>query len=1224
MRKNCRLRMKSLLLWLVVFALAFLAPGETSVLAGETDKAPSSVSPTHARLIRLLEANKAAAADKPVWSISGIKILKRNVSSLPGWDREVKEQEKDGNAAGPERVYMAPGPQDRQLILEGLSRILRTRTVSPDGADLPFLQELNRLAAKAGGRPPFSALDSEKPPEANKTENEPNDSWAEAQALEYGDVVDCSALPEKDIDIYSFEGKTGDFVRIEALPHGLTGWTTAVLFDPDSNLVTGGFYGLKEYPGSPEDSRLAPIIWPGGNIVATTLETEGTYYIVVSTLPGDIIFLDSQANGLDTGESSGEVSYILKLENLPTLPVSGNVIDDRGLAVAGAGLHFWSYDGLGGVQSSSGEDGSFSLVLPQGTYSVAVVSPPASRYPDGQIVERFTVEGSGAELQFVFKTGVIFSGRTIDDRGDVVGNVGFSLIDRDHEQYRWGYSAQEGTFSVAVFPGTYDIHIHAPYQYPPQPVIRGVKIEKDTSYDLILDTGNRVSGNVLGPEGSPLARVHLNFYSEKDSRRAVSDENGAYQIALAEGEYWIVVRPDSDILLPEQQVGPLEVNEDLVYDIRLAEGGVLSGSVIDSRGNEVPNTQINLRPTYTDPNPVEPGDTIKTDDRIIYVDQNGDLVESADVVSSDLGATSKPFYWNSAKRTWTDREGNWRIALIPGEYTAEVVAPADYPPQSVRAGTFTVEEGVSVQVPQVRIDCGVKFSGRVFLPDGSPLKYGAFFIEPALANSEEVTYADRDAIIAPSGIARWGNWVYLDEHGAFELRVLAGVYDLYFYQKTGDPGSPRQRVEGVNLESDLDLTINLQPGHLLSGRVTDPDGNGIEGSYINFYTNDGIWHGSAASGRDGAFSIRLIAGDYIAAVSPVRGFFPDSASLAVTLAGDQTLDVVLHPGVRVYGRVTDNAGRGLGDVMVHLVPHYDTGQDSVIWFLPLDPTIFEEPVKKEPAGDVIQAVGSDIGLVLLPPDRILPVQGAYDFYAWTDDSGYWEVVVKANVYDIYAYSIRSGYNKIFVSAVDCTREKEINLTLEEAEIVVNGRVEDEEGRPVSGALVSLLDPDTGSHVSSYTNESGEFELELAKGTYEIYVSNGEFSGKSGVTALVEIDSNRDLNVRLGEGLLDEYGEKVLLRGLYKAYLLGGNYPNPFNPSTTISYTVDQPSDIRLTVFTIRGRCVVTLVDRLHAPGIYHIQWDGTDSSGRPLASGVYFYRMEAGDYSVIRKMVLLK
>lgn len=389
MRKNCRLRMKSLLLWLVVFALAFLAPGETSVLAGETDKATRSVSPEHARLIRLLEANKTMSAEKPVSSISGPKIAKWEVPYLPLMDLEVEKREKGDDEAGPERVYMAPGPQDRQLILEGLSRILRTRTVSPDGADLPFLQELNRLAAKTTGRLPSLAPTDDQPLEPNKKENEPNDSWVEAQALEYGDVVAGSALPEKDIDIYSFEGKTGDFVRIEALPHGLTGWTTAVLFDPDSNLVTGGFYGLKEYPESPEDSRLAPIIWPGGNIIGTTLETEGTYYIVVSTLPGDIIFLDSQADGLDTGESSGEVSYILKLENLPTLPVSGNVIDDRGLAVAGAGLHFWSYDGLGGVQSSSGEDGSFSLVLPQGTYSVAVVSPscqPLSRWPDRRAV----------------------------------------------------------------------------------------------------------------------------------------------------------------------------------------------------------------------------------------------------------------------------------------------------------------------------------------------------------------------------------------------------------------------------------------------------------------------------------------------------------------------------------------------------------------------------------------------------------------------------------------------------------------------------------------------------------------------------------------------------------------------------------------------------------------------------------------------------------------------
>ena len=111
---------------------------------------------------------------------------------------------------------------------------------------------------------------------------------------------------------------------------------------------------------------------------------------------------------------------------------------------------------------------------------------------------------------------------------------------------------------------------------------------------------------------------------------------------------------------------------------------------------------------------------------------------------------------------------------------------------------------------------------------------------------------------------------------------------------------------------------------------------------------------------------------------------------------------------------------------------------------------------------------------------------------------------------------------------------------------------------------------------------------------------------------------------VGEGILGDDGQSAHKRGLYKAYLVGGNYPNPFNPSTTISYTVDQPSDIRLTVFDIRGRRVITLVDRFQDQGVYHIQWDGTNSSGRALASGVYFYRMEAENYSVTRKMVLLK
>ena len=86
-----------------------------------------------------------------------------------------------------------------------------------------------------------------------------------------------------------------------------------------------------------------------------------------------------------------------------------------------------------------------------------------------------------------------------------------------------------------------------------------------------------------------------------------------------------------------------------------------------------------------------------------------------------------------------------------------------------------------------------------------------------------------------------------------------------------------------------------------------------------------------------------------------------------------------------------------------------------------------------------------------------------------------------------------------------------------------------------------------------------------------------------------------------------------------------NFPNPFNPATAIRYTVPSPGGpVRLTIYDLRGRRVRTLVDEEKSAGEYLTVWRGRDDAGRELGSGVYFYRMEIGDYQVERKMVLLK
>ncbi len=85
-----------------------------------------------------------------------------------------------------------------------------------------------------------------------------------------------------------------------------------------------------------------------------------------------------------------------------------------------------------------------------------------------------------------------------------------------------------------------------------------------------------------------------------------------------------------------------------------------------------------------------------------------------------------------------------------------------------------------------------------------------------------------------------------------------------------------------------------------------------------------------------------------------------------------------------------------------------------------------------------------------------------------------------------------------------------------------------------------------------------------------------------------------------------------------------NHPNPFNPATTISFTLAKPENVRLSVFTPEGRLVTTLVDETRPAGLNDVTWDGTDASGRRVSSGLYLYRLEAGKTVLSRKMLVIK
>ena len=100
-----------------------------------------------------------------------------------------------------------------------------------------------------------------------------------------------------------------------------------------------------------------------------------------------------------------------------------------------------------------------------------------------------------------------------------------------------------------------------------------------------------------------------------------------------------------------------------------------------------------------------------------------------------------------------------------------------------------------------------------------------------------------------------------------------------------------------------------------------------------------------------------------------------------------------------------------------------------------------------------------------------------------------------------------------------------------------------------------------------------------------------------------------------------------LKALPKAFSLSQNSPNPFNPSTTIAFEIPEGKAavrVNLTVYNIRGQKVVTLMDELKDAGSYLVNWDGITTGGTKVSSGVYFYRIQAGEFSAVRKMVVLK
>ncbi|GEM_PF-2678705 len=172
---------------------------------------------------------------------------------------------------------------------------------------------------------------------------------------------------------------------------------------------------------------------------------------------------------------------------------------------------------------------------------------------------------------------------------------------------------------------------------------------------------------------------------------------------------------------------------------------------------------------------------------------------------------------------------------------------------------------------------------------------------------------------------------------------------------------------------------------------------------------------------------------------------------------------------------------------------------------------------------------------------------------------------------------------------------------------------------VPGAIVKAVD-DEGNQFITSADIDGSFEFyDMLPGTYQLSAEDFNDGGQYPEPVEITFNDAYDLDISL-----EATGAEDNTTEIPATTQLLGNYPNPFNPQTAISFSLASNDKVKITIYNIAGQLIKNLADKEYSAGIHNIIWDGSDENGNPAAAGIYFYRLDVGGKTNIGKMTLIK
>ena len=544
-----------------------------------------------------------------------------------------------------------------------------------------------------------------------------------------------------------------------------------------------------------------------------------------------------------------------------------------------------------------------------------------------------------------------------------------------------------------------------------------------------------------------------------------------------------------------------------------------------------------------------------------------------------------------------------------------------------------------------------------------------------------VRVLDEDGRAAPpTEIAAWSREGYerarTDEQGRAAMYLLPDVYRFDIFP----PFDPYlyTTVYPLAVAGDASVQVTLEKGYILSGAVADESVKPFLDGMLMFFSRTGYYFSSNPIETDGTYRAWLAPGEYqVTFFSLNPGRSPTQVLGSVVVTGDGKFDFSVREGMRVRGQLLSGTEGAAGiDVLAvsgraQVAGYARTEEDGSFaiflqpgryefvgcrnresfWHLgtedvpPLVDLEFRLPDGASLTGKVVDASGlpvtdqlvvltrDPLELVWPNPDRDSPpfiYHSGEGFAAAAVNriGGSFQLTAAPGEYAAVVLPYWGSGVGVVERGVELAGERDLDLMLPEVGQVyqVYGKTIFPPNLPRGIPVLQFYDREQGI-IAQTTGRNGGYDLELPPGRYRARV--GLLDLARGFYAVYDADVEEVTADRRWDLRLDESTTAVAeTERLPESASLAQNFPNPFNPSTTVRYRIPKTAVVHLVIYDILGCEVQHLVREAQPGGDYEVRWNGRDADSREVGSGIYLCRMTAqlGErtFTATRKLALIR